>query len=114
MNAIRNAIYYAKLTKECESYKKFALPVMQTSDVSYYNAKTKTVYFVEKYSSEEHKYDNYKSLLSYEIQYLYLAITKKAEAARPATIYIQKIQRGRIVRNSDKSLSLYLKKLYKK
>ena len=106
MNTIKNAIYYAKLTKECESYKEFALPINKTyidgiltRDVSYYNPKTNTVYFVEKYSSKECDYDSFKTMLSYEIDYLYLAITIKAKAARPATIFIQKIQRGRIVRN---------------
>ena len=106
MNTIKNAIYYAKLTKECKSYKEFALPISDTyidghltRDVSYYNPKTNTVYFVKKYSSKEWDYDNYNAMLSYEIDYLYLAITTKAKAARPATIFIQKIQRGRIVRN---------------
>jgi len=106
MNTIKNAIYYAKLTKECETYKEQALPISKTyidgiltRDVSYYNVKTNTVYFVEKYSSKKDDYDNYNALLSYEIDYLYLSITTKAKAARPATIFIQKIQRGRIVRN---------------
>ena len=101
MNTIKNAIYYAKLAKECESYKEFALQGLRihTTNDSYYNVKTNTVYFVEKYSSKKDDYDNYNALLSYEIDYLYLSITTKAKAARPATIFIQKIQRGRIVRN---------------
>jgi hypothetical protein len=108
MNAIKNAIYYAKLTKECENYKEIALQHrrIQTSDVSYYNPKTNIIYFVEKYSSKKDDYINYNALLSYEIDYLYLAITTKAKAARPATIFIQKIQRGRIVRITHKSLRI--------
>jgi hypothetical protein len=106
MNAIKNAIYYAKLTKECEAYKEHALPIVKTSDVSYYNPKTNIIYFVEKYSSKKDDYINYNALLSYEIDYLYLAITTKAKAARPATIFIQKIQRGRLVRITHKSLRI--------
>ena len=101
MNTIKNAIYYAKLTKWSENCKEIALQHLriQTSDVSYYNPKTNIIYFVEKYKSKKDDYDNYNALLAYEIDFLYLAITTKAKAARPATIFIQKIQRGRIVRN---------------
>ena len=63
-----------------------------------YNPQTNTVYFVEKYSSNDEDYKSIKEWILLEKKILYLAAKAKAEAARPAAIFIQKIQRGRMAK----------------
>lgn len=69
-----------------------------------YNPQTNTVYFVEKYSSNDEDYKSIKEWILLEEKILYLAAKAKAAAARPAAIFIQKIQRGRIAKWSSSKL----------
>lgn len=101
-DTINQAIYLAIQARDIKHY----LEVASWSHIHYsrdeytYNHRTNTVYFVEKYSSNEEDYKYIKEWILLEEKVLYLAAKAKAKAkaARPAAIFIQKIQRGRIAK----------------
>ena len=99
-DTINHAIYLAIQVRDIKHY----IEVESWSHIHYsrdeytYNPRTNTVYFVEKYSSNEEDYKYIKEWILLEEKALYLAAKAKAAAARPAAIFIQKIQRGRMAK----------------
>ena len=99
-DTINQAISLAIQVKDIKYY----LEVAPWSHIHYsrdeytYNPQMNTVYFVEKYSSNDEDYKNIKEWILLEKEILYLAAKAKAAAARPAAIFIQKIQRGRMAK----------------
>ena len=98
---INQAISLATQAKNIKDYLEFNPywgHIHYSRDEYTYNPETNTIYFVEKYSSNEEDYKSIKEWILLEKEILCLAAKAKAAAARPAAIFIQKIQRGRIAK----------------